>query len=115
MNNINNLQQDPNSSSLSLKESDSAQATIWRWLRNNPTVTLGSLIVIVWIVLAILAPIIATHEPLAQAVADRLQPPNQTYFWGTDELGRDIFSRVLYGGRITIPAALAVVLIDSIL
>ena len=71
--------------------------------------------VIIWIVLAAFAPLIATHEPLAQAVVDRLQAPNSTYFWGTDELGRDIFSRVLYGGRITIPAALAVVLIDSII
>ena len=115
MNNIDNLQQDPDSNPFPLFKERSIRENILRGLRQNPTVALGTIIVVVWIILAIFAPAIATQEPLAQEVADRLQPPNQTYFWGTDELGRDIFSRVLYGGRITIPAALAVVLIDSII
>lgn len=94
---------------------DSSFKRIRRGLRDNPAVTSGAVIVIVWFFLAIFAPTIGTQDPLAQAVSDRLQPPNSTYFLGTDELGRDIFSRVLYGGRITIPAALTVVIIDSII
>ena len=69
---------------------------------------------IIWVMLAILAPIIAPQDPLQQDVSNRLQPPGEMALMGTDELGRDIFSRVLYGGRITIPAALAVVIVVSI-
>lgn len=84
-------------------------------LQSSPIVNVGFAIVILWIVLALAAPLIAPKEPLQQSVADRLQAPNSNYFMGSDELGRDIFSRVLYGGRITIPAALVVVIIDSII
>ena len=67
-----------------------------------------------WILVAIFAPIIAPYDPLQQNVSQRLSPPGtEGYVWGTDELGRDIFSRVLYGSRITIPAGLAVIIIGS--
>jgi peptide/nickel transport system permease protein len=83
-------------------------------LRRNPVVIVGIVVVITWVILAILAPVIAPQDPLQQNVSNRLQPPSETSLMGTDELGRDIFSRVLYGGRITIPAALAVVIVVSI-
>ena len=88
---------------------------IWRHLRNDPIAVIGVLIVISWIGLALFAPSIAPQDPLKQSVSERLQAPGELFRMGSDELGRDIFSRVLYGGRITIPAALAVVLIDSII
>ena len=84
-----------------------------RQLRKHPEVIVGAVVVVAWLLLALLAPIIAPFDPLEQHVKDRLQAPNETYLLGSDELGRDIFSRVLYGGRITIPAGLAVVLIDG--
>jgi peptide/nickel transport system permease protein len=84
-------------------------------LRESPIVIFGLIIVIVWVLLALFAPVIAPKDPFQQAVVDRLQAPNSTYLMGSDELGRDIFSRVLYGGRITLPAALVVVLIDSLI
>jgi peptide/nickel transport system permease protein len=84
-------------------------------LRRYPLVLIGLLIVIGWVLIAIFASVIAPHDPLQQAVADRLTPPGQKgYVWGTDELGRDIYSRVLYGSRITIPAGIAVILIGSL-
>ncbi len=61
-----------------------------------------------------LAPLISPYPPLAQNVSARLQPPG-VYTWGTDELGRDIYSRVLYGGRITIPAGVLVIVIGSLI
>jgi peptide/nickel transport system permease protein len=88
--------------------------SIARNLRRNPVVIVGMVVVILWVMLAILAPVIAPQDPLQQDVSNRLQPPGETSLMGTDELGRDIFSRVLYGGRITIPAALAVVIVVSI-
>lgn len=86
---------------------------ITRLLR-NPTVFIGSSIVIFWVVIAIIAPMIAPFDPLAQNVANRLSSPNDIYRLGSDELGRDILTRVLYGARITIPAAIAVIVVDAI-
>jgi peptide/nickel transport system permease protein len=76
---------------------------------------LGLIVVIVWIVAALFAAQIAPYEPLTQNVSQRLQAPNGLHPWGTDELGRDIYSRVLYGGRITIPAGVAVIVIGSLI
>jgi peptide/nickel transport system permease protein len=81
--------------------------------RRNPLLLVGLFVVVGWIVLAAIAPSIAPFETLQQNVASRLQPPNSIYLWGTDELGRDIYSRVLYGGRITIPAGVIVIVVGS--
>lgn len=83
-------------------------------LRRNPLIVVGALVVIGWILAAVLAPLISPYPPLAQNVSARLQPPG-VYTWGTDELGRDIYSRVLYGGRITIPAGVLVIVIGSLI
>jgi len=96
-------------------QSDDLLGNILRNLRRNPVVIIGIIVVVSWVLLAFLAPTIAPQDPLAQNVSNRLQPPGDTAFMGTDELGRDIYSRVLYGGRITIPAALAVVIVASII
>jgi peptide/nickel transport system permease protein len=77
--------------------------------------TVGLVVVIVWFTMAALAPVIAPYNPLAQNVNNRLQPPSQSHPFGTDELGRDLYSRVLYGGRITIPAGLMVVIFGGVL
>jgi peptide/nickel transport system permease protein len=63
------------------------------------------------LVIAALAPLIATHDPLAQNLAERLQPPGAAHWFGTDQLGRDIFSRVVFGSRITIYVVLLVTVI----
>jgi peptide/nickel transport system permease protein len=87
----------------------------FRQLRRHPEVVVGLVVVVVWLLLALLAPWLAPFGPLEQDVLNRLQPPGEVHRLGTDELGRDILSRVLYGGRITIPAGLAVVLVNSVL
>jgi len=87
----------------------------FRQLRRHPEVIVGLVVVVVWLLLALLAPWLAPFGPLEQDVLNRLQPPGEVHRLGTDELGRDILSRVLYGGRITIPAGLAVVVVNSVL
>jgi peptide/nickel transport system permease protein len=82
-------------------------------LRRNPLVVIGLFVVVMWIFIALVAPSIAPYPPLQQNLVDRLQPPNEVYAMGTDELGRDIFSRVLWGAQITIPAGFAVIIIGS--
>jgi peptide/nickel transport system permease protein len=84
-------------------------------LVKKPEIVGGCLIVVVWVLLALFAPLIAPFDPLEQSVTDRLQPPNSVYRLGTDELGRDILSRVLYGGRITLPAGLVVIVVNAII
>jgi peptide/nickel transport system permease protein len=86
-----------------------------RLLRRNPLVLLGFVVIIVWILLGVFAPQIAPKDPLKQNVSDRLQAPNPAYPFGSDELGRDMLSRVLYGARITIPAGIAVIVVGSVI
>jgi peptide/nickel transport system permease protein len=72
-------------------------------------------IVLAWILLAILAPVIAPYNPIAQVFKDRNKPPSADHFFGTDELGRDIFSRVLYGAQISLPIGFILILLASLI
>lgn len=86
-----------------------------RRLRRNPMVVAGIVILIIWTVAGLLAPRIAPADPLQQDVMRRLEEPSDAHYFGTDELGRDILSRVLYGTRITIPAGLVVIAVGCTL
>lgn len=74
-----------------------------RFLRRNPLTMLGLGIVLAWIAASLAAPLIAPRGPLAQNIVDRLQEPSPAHLFGTDALGRDILSRVIYGGQISLP------------
>jgi peptide/nickel transport system permease protein len=76
----------------------------WR----QPLAVAGAAIALVWLVVAIFAPLLAPDDPLAQSDA-LFRPPSSEHLFGTDELGRDIFSRVLYGARVSLPLALLLV------
>ena len=83
----------------------------WLQLSANRLAMLGLAIVIVLLLTAAFAPWIATHSPTAQSLSDRLQPPSAAHWLGTDELGRDIFSRIVYGSRLTLYVVGLVVII----
>ncbi len=83
------------------------------FLKHNHLVTVGVLIVLAWLIMSSFAPWLAPYDPFKQNISDRLQPPNTTYWFGTDQLGRDVLSRVIYGGRISLPAALMVILLSG--
>lgn len=68
----------------------------------NPLTAIGSAIVLMLMLVAIFAPWIATHDPLVQDLANALQAPSAAHYFGTDEFGRDVFSRLVYGSRITL-------------
>ena len=82
-----------------------------RRLLRNPLAMCGLLVVLLLVVLAAAAPLVATHHPLATDLAARLKPPSAEHWFGTDQLGRDIFSRIVYGSRIT----LTIVVLISVL
>jgi len=92
-----------------------------RWARlppalsgHSPLVFISVVVVAAWIVLAALAPVFTHADPLAQDIAHRIQPPSLTHLFGTDQLGRDMFSRVIYGARISLPAAAIVVVVGFV-
>jgi len=76
-----------------------------RFLR-NPLNVAGALLVLAAVVTALLAPHIATHDPMRIAIVDRLQAPSLEHLFGTDVYGRDVFSRVVHGSRISIRIAM---------
>ncbi len=82
---------------------------IWLNLKSNPLAVVGLTIIIIFIALSLLAPFIAPYDPAAQNLGNRLAFPSAEHWFGTDELGRDILSRILYGGRVTLGMVIAVV------
>lgn len=93
---------------------NSPNARRLRTLSRNPMAMMGLAIITIWSIIAIFAPLIAPADPLAQTVNDRLQPPNSQYLFGTDELGRDVLSRVIYGARISLPVGLVVIIFSMV-
>jgi peptide/nickel transport system permease protein len=86
-----------------------------RRLLRNPGAVAGLLLLALLIVAALLAPQITRFDPAAITPRDRLQPPNLTHWFGTDAFGRDIFTRVVYGARISLLVGVVSVLIATLL
>lgn len=83
-------------------------------LRRNRIGFIGFLFCVLVVAAAIMAPWIATHEPLAQSIRERMQGPSAGHWLGTDNFGRDIYSRILHGYRTSIATALGAVLIATL-
>lgn len=86
---------------------------VFKELRKNSTAMLGLCILLVEIILVILAPVIAPYDYTAMDIVAAQQGPSAAHWFGTDELGRDIFSRVLYGGRYSISMGVLAVMIST--
>ncbi len=84
---------------------------VWRDFRANPLAMAGLILVVLLVLAVILAPVLALQDPAAQDLPHRLGKPSAPHWLGTDELGRDVFSRVLYGGRVTLGMVVAIVLL----
>jgi peptide/nickel transport system permease protein len=82
------------------------------WRRNHLMVA-GTGIIVFLLLVAAAAPLLATHNPYEQILPDRLLPPSTQHYFGTDSLGRDIYSRVVYGSRVTLSIALLVAAIST--
>ena len=83
----------------------------WLAFRRNPLAMVGLVVLVALLLLALLAPVLTNRSPVTQDLSSRLQPPSATYWLGTDELGRDIYTRILYGSRITLVIVVLVVII----
>ncbi|WP_321951457.1 nickel transporter permease [Paraburkholderia bannensis] len=84
----------------------------WRRFSGNPLSVFGLLILMLLVIVAVIGPWIAPHDPLQQVLSDRLLPPGSASHWlGTDQLGRDILSRIIDGSHLTLSIAILVVVV----
>jgi peptide/nickel transport system permease protein len=83
--------------------------------RRHPTALIGGAILLGMIGVAVLAPWLGTIDPQAVAPIKRLRPPSQAFWFGTDMLGRDVYSRVVYGARVSLVVGLAVAALSTLI
>jgi peptide/nickel transport system permease protein len=84
---------------------------VWKGVRLNWATTTGAIIVSVGIGAAVLAPVIAPHDPIEIAIENKLLPPSSEFWLGTDQGGRDILSRIIWGARASLTVSLLAVAI----
>ncbi len=82
-------------------------------MRRTTNVWIGSVILAIIVFFAVFAPIISPYNPIAMTPADRLKPPDAVHIFGTDDFGRDVFTRVIYGGRLSIEVGLISIALAS--
>lgn len=83
--------------------------------RRHPSALLGSIVLIVMCLMAVLAPYLGTVDPQAVAPVDRLKAPSAEFWFGTDMLGRDVYSRVVYGARVSLIVGISVALLSTVI
>jgi len=90
-------------------------APILRWTRRYPAFVVGSLVFSAVVLASIFAPLIATHDPVAIYPTERLRPPSDTWLFGSDPFGRDVYSRVIWGGRVSLAVGVGVAVLATVL
>jgi peptide/nickel transport system permease protein len=86
---------------------------VWRYVRRHPTMLLGALLLLMMAAMAIFAPYLATVDPQALSPIRRLRWPSAQYWFGTDMLGRDVYSRTVYGARVSLIVGVSVALLAT--
>lgn len=97
------------------REKSSEFHEVMRHLVRNRAAVVGLCIIGGFVLVSLFAPLFATHDPLRINLGNRLKPPSSEHFLGTDELGRDLFSRMLYGGRISLNIGIISVFIGVVI
>jgi peptide/nickel transport system permease protein len=93
----------------------SQRARAWRTFRRNKTALIGLGLITFVVLVALLAPLIAPHDPIEQSTINRLAKPSAGYLLGRDDYGRDVLSRIIYGTRIALIVGVVSVLIGGVL
>ncbi|MGJ4892621.1 ABC transporter permease [Bradyrhizobium sp. HKCCYLR20261] len=89
----------------------SQPSRLWLVFSRNPLFWLGALLLAFIVAVAVFAPLIAPHDPLEQNIVARLEPPSREFLLGTDNYGRDVLSRLIYGARISLMVGFVAILI----
>ncbi|MEM7029556.1 MAG: ABC transporter permease [Chloroflexota bacterium] len=96
-----------------VRELRSERARIWTTFKRNKLAIVGLGMVLTIVIIALAAPIITNHDPIAQAARERLSPPSNEHFLGQDDYGRDIFTRIIYGARVSLMVGVLSVLLGG--
>ena len=88
--------------------------SLWQAIRRNPTITFGAVLLALLVLLAIFGPQFV-GDPFKISPRDRLRPPSERFWFGTDQFGRDVFTRTVWGARVSLIVGLSVAAISSIL
>src|SRR5262245_61614544 len=83
------------------------------FVRQHPTVAIGLALIVAMAVLSALAPHLGTVDPIRFSPAQRLRPPSERFWFGTDSFGRDVYSRTMYGGRISLIVGFSVAMMAT--
>src|SRR5438477_7740096 len=98
---------------LTLPAAPAAQNAVRRYVRRHPTIVIGGMLLLIMTAMAVFAPWLATVDPQALAPSRRLKWPASSYWFGTDMLGRDVYSRTIYGARVSLIVGISVALLAS--
>lgn len=93
-------------------ESDTWMDQVKTLIRQNKLAAASAVLILLIILAAVFAPLVAPYDHLAQSLTDRLQTPSMAHWLGTDELGRDVLSRIIFGARISLTIGLVPTLIS---
>jgi peptide/nickel transport system permease protein len=85
----------------------------WRYVRRHPTMIFGGVLLLIMMMMAVFAPYLGTVDPQALSPIRRLRWPSAQYWFGTDMLGRDVYSRTVYGARVSLIVGLSVALLAT--
>ena len=94
---------------------DSAWTVVWRFARKKPLGAAGGVLMLVMLVTALLANVLQTHDPIATDAASTLARLSEDHLLGTDHLGRDIYSRIVHGARVSLIVGIGSTLLGSVL
>ncbi|MCR8642732.1 ABC transporter permease [Paenibacillus sp. N1-5-1-14] len=86
----------------------------WRGLRRNKLAMIGAVIIVFFVLIALLAPLLTNYDHTTPVLEDRLLPPSSTHWFGTDDLGRDLFARIVYGARTSLTVGFVSVIVSMI-
>jgi peptide/nickel transport system permease protein len=92
------------------KKPDTLTKIIFSKFMKNKLAVYGAIVLLLIVLMALFAPVLANHDPAKLNLLDKLQPPSAEHYLGTDDLGRDIFSRLVYGARVSLLVGFASVL-----
>src|SRR5260370_18216662 len=100
-------------SELALPAAPARQNRVWRYVRRHPTIMIGGVLLLLMTTMAVFAPYLGTVDPQALSPIKRLKWPSAQYWFGTDMLGRDVYSRTIYGARVSLTIGISVALFST--
>jgi peptide/nickel transport system permease protein len=100
-------------SDIALPAAPAQRNAVWRYIRRHPTIIVGGALLLLMTAMAIFAPWLGTVDPQALAPVRRLKWPSAAYWFGTDMLGRDVYSRTIYGARVSLIVGISVALLST--